>query len=76
MSLYHFDVRYDGRAWEDDDVGCECADGEEARTQALGLAFSLAKEHPPATEIAIRVRDGEPEPILMVRVSTEIEHRG
>ena len=76
MSLYHFDVRYDGGAWEEDDVGVELADREEARQQALVLAFSLAKERPPVEEIAVRVRDGEPEPVLVVRVSTAVEQRG
>jgi hypothetical protein len=76
MALFHFDVRYDDRAWSEDDTGSELDGLEEARKEAFELARELAKDQLDGTrEITIRVRDGKPEPIMSLRVSLRVEER-
>ena len=72
---FWFDVRYDDDAWSEDDEGTELRDPEEARRSALDLALSLAKADAPIHELTVRVRDGEPAPVLLVRLLTEVETR-
>jgi hypothetical protein len=48
---------------------------EEAGREALSLAYSLALGNQPARYISIRVRNDHPEPLLTVRVSSEVLKR-
>src|SRR3954471_8309047 len=75
MALFHFDVRYDDRPWSDDATGSELDGVEEARKEAFELARQLAKDQLDGTrEIAIRVRDGKPEPIMSLRVRSGLRN--
>ena len=76
MPLFHFDVRYDGAPWSDDEEGVDFRSPEESRQQALQLALDLASDDPPRCELAIRLRDGEPEPLATVRLVVVMERRG
>jgi hypothetical protein len=75
MTLFWFDVCRDDGAWSADDGGTDLPSPEEAGKAALDLAYSLAKAHPPARYISIRVRNHDPEPLLTVRLSTEVLRR-
>ena len=76
MPVFHFDVRYDDEEWSDDPDGLELNGIDEARIEALDLARGLAKEHIlGCREIAIRVRDGQPEPVIIVRLSMTAQER-
>jgi len=72
---FWFAVRYDDDAWSEDDEGTELPDLEEARRSALDLALSLAKADAPTHELTVRVRDGDPAPVLLVRLLMEFETR-
>ena len=74
MAVYHFDVQSDGGPWSDDDTGTELPGPDLARDEAVRLAYCLARENP-APELSIRVRNGQPTPLLTVRVSTSIKMR-
>ena len=74
MTMYHFDVSQNGRAWEPDDDGTELTGADEARREAVALAHMLARNGR-ATEVAIRVRNGRAVPLLTVRVSTAVTMR-
>ena len=74
MPRYHFDVSRDGEPWSDDDEGTELAGPQDARREAVHLAHALAKARP-ASELSIRVRNGDPTPLLTVRVATSVEGR-
>jgi len=75
MTLYHFDISHDGAVWSDDDSGTELPNDDEARDEAIDLAHSLAKARPSASQTAVRVRNGKPEPLVIVTVSTEVQNR-
>ena len=75
MPQFWFDVCRDDRDRSDDDQGTELSGPEEAGREALALAYSLAKGHPPARYISIRVRNDHPEPLLTVRLSTDVLRR-
>ena len=72
MTLYHFDVSQNGGAWEEDDDGTVLSGPDEARREAVALAHVLAKD---GRDLSIRVRNGEPTPLLTVRVSTSVATR-
>lgn len=59
----------------DDHEGTELASPEEAGREAIHLAYALALGKPPCRYISIRVRNGDPEPVLTVRVSSEVLKR-
>jgi hypothetical protein len=75
MPQFRFDVRRDDGAWSDDDEGTELPSAEEAGREAMSLGYALALGDPPARYIAIRVRNGEPEPLLTIRISAEVVKR-
>jgi hypothetical protein len=75
MARYHFDISRDGADWSDDDEGTDIPATELARDAAVELALEMAKVPQRPSEIAVRVRDGEPEPVLIVRVSVEVQTR-
>jgi hypothetical protein len=74
MTLYHFDVSQNGGPWEEDDDGTKLSSADEARREAVALAHMLAKDGR-ATDLTIRVRNGNPTPLLTVRVSTSVVMR-
>ena len=51
------------------------ASAEEAGREGMNLAYALAKGKPPAQYISVRVRNDQPEPLLTVRLSTEVLKR-
>ena len=69
MSLYHFDLRCDVEPGSPAEFGLELPSPEEARKQAFEMIGELAKERLRASrEIAVRIRDGSPEPLLTLTV--------
>ena len=71
MPLFHFDVRYNDEPWSDDETGTELDAAGMARAEA-----SLAKEQLRQNNaIAVRIRDGDPEPILILSLSLRAEER-
>ncbi|HEX2555729.1 MAG TPA: hypothetical protein VHL98_18675 [Microvirga sp.] len=76
MPLFHFDVRYDGEPWSDDQIGMDLAGPEEARPAALELLAELAKDKLGKYDfLAVRIRDGQPEPVLTLNLSLRAEER-
>jgi hypothetical protein len=76
MPRYHFDVKYDAQDWSADVDGLELRDIDEARDQAFGLTRGLAKDHIVCCgEIAVRVRDDQPQPVVTLRLSMSVEDR-
>ncbi len=76
MPLFHFDVRYSDEPWSDDETGTELAAAGMARAEALDLLASLAKEQLRQNNaIAVRIRHGDPEPILILSLSLRAEER-
>jgi hypothetical protein len=74
MARFHFDVSRDGEPWSEDDLGVELDSPEAALREAVALAHSLLRDRP-TPELAVQVRDGDPVPLLTVRVSTLVEGR-
>lgn len=76
MHLYHFDVSYDDGPWSPDEYGVEFASPAEARRAAVGLVADLAcdhlRDHP---RLAVRLRNGAPEPIVVLRLALTAEDR-
>lgn len=76
MPLFHFDVRYDREAWSRDDVGADFASIDEARAEALELLAGLARDKLREHEtLAVRIRDGQPEPVVTLSLSLSVEER-
>lgn len=75
MPHFWFDVQRDDGAWSDDDEGTDLATPEEAGREAIALGYALALGDPPARYISVRVRNDHPEPLLTVRVSSEVLKR-
>ena len=75
MPRFWFDVCRDDGEWSDDDEGTDLSNAEEAGREGMNLAYALAKGRPPAQYISVRVRNDHPEPLLTVRVSTEVLKR-
>lgn len=76
MPLFHFDVRYDHEDWSEGDVGIELASVEQAGAEALELIAGLAREKlREYSTLAVRVRDGEPGPVLTLSLSLRAKAR-
>lgn len=76
MPKFHFDVRYDGDPWSEDPDGTELPDANEARNEAVSLMAELVldnlrKYH----ELAVRVRDGQPTPLLTLTLAMDAQER-
>ena len=73
MPRYFFDV-IDGES-QSDTVGTECTSPEEARAQAIRTAGEMLRDALPhfreSSEWQMRVREGEQQPFLTLRFSTE-----
>jgi hypothetical protein len=76
MPLFHFDVQYDDESWSDDQEGTELADAEAARREALDLIAEMAKEKlREHQQLSVRIRDGDPEPVLILTLGLRAEER-
>jgi hypothetical protein len=76
MPRYHFDVKYDDRPISLDEEGLELSSSEEALHEAFDLVPTLAKDHlVGCRSLTILVRDGEPQPVVTLRVSMVVEER-
>ena len=75
MPLFKFDLRYDDDPWDPDDTeGTEVESKEQARIDALELAASIAKDQVRKHRlIAVRVRDGSPEPVVTVTLLVDLQ---
>ena len=79
MPVFHFDVTRDGRT-EIDDIGIELSSIYDARTEGISLVPVLLKESQESEacgmrELIVTVRDGHPEPLVVIRVSVKVEDR-
>ena len=75
MPHFWFDVRRDDGDWSEDHEGTDLSSAEDAGREGISLAYALAKGTPPARYISVRVRNDQPEPLLTVRLSTEVLKR-
>ena len=76
MPLFHYDVQFDAQDWSEDPDGIELSGIDEMRAEAFSLASGLARDHiARCREIAIRVRNGSPDPVLTLRLSLAVEDR-
>ena len=76
MPRYHFDLRYDDEPWSEDPDGIDLDGPEQARLEALALAGDIAREQVPQHwRMSVRVRDGQPEPLLIVDLSVTRKER-
>ncbi len=76
MSRFYFDLRYDGGPWSNDPDGIDLAGIDEARSEAVALMAGIVKDHlREYWQIAIRVRDDQPAPVLALALSMEAEER-
>ena len=76
MGCFHLDVSYDGQAWSEKAELIEVQSPEVARQEAVEIALRLARQHPSASELVVRVRDETLEPLASIRVSAERSRRG
>ncbi len=76
MPRYYFDLRYDGDPWSNDPDGIELPGHEKARSEAVALMAGIVKDHlRHYQQIAIRVRDEQPTPVLALVLSMSVEER-
>lgn len=76
MPLFQFDVSFNNRDWSEDYAGYELKDAKEARSEAFDLMLGVMQERLLSfTQISVRVRDGEPEPVSTLRLSLQIKNR-
>jgi hypothetical protein len=76
VPLYHFDVSYDRGPWCEDTEGVNFGSIDEARREAIGLVADLGPDNfQSVREIAVRIRNGVPEPLVIVRAAMTIEGR-
>jgi hypothetical protein len=76
VPLYHFDLSVNVQPWSNDETGIELADFKQARRQALMLAAEVTKESiQDLHEVCVRVQDGSPVPLIVVRVAVTVESR-
>ncbi len=76
MSRFYFDIRYDGDPWSNDPDGIELPSLDEARSEAVALMAGIVKDQlRHYQQIAIRVRDEQPTPVLALGLSMSVEER-
>ncbi len=76
MPRYYFDLRYDGDAWSNDPDGIDLAGVDEARSEAVALMAGIVRDRlRKYWQIAIRVRDDQPTPVLALSLSMEADER-
>jgi hypothetical protein len=75
MPHFWFDVCRDDGEWSRDEEGTDLPNAEEAGQEGINLAYALAKGHPPARYISVRVRNDQPEPLLSIRLSADVLRR-
>ncbi len=76
MPRFYFDIRYDGEPWSEDPDGTDLSGIEEARREAVALMAGIVKDHlRDYWQIAIRVRDEQPTPVLALALSMGAEER-
>ena len=70
MPRFYFDLRYEDEPWSEDPEGSDIESKESARVEALELAAEIAKDQVRwHRQIAIRVRDDGPEPVVTVTLA-------
>ncbi len=76
MPRFHFDVRYGSEPWSEDPDGTNLLDAREARSEAVTLMAELVLDHlREYQEIAVRVRDGQPTPLLTLTLAMDAQER-
>ena len=74
MPQFHFDVRYDDKAWSEDEEEFDFASLEEARSEAIelmaGLTANKLREY---WRLMIRVRNDQRTPLLTLTLSLKAE---
>ena len=76
MPRYYFDLRYDGDPWSNDPDGIDLAGVDEARSEAVALMAGIVRDKlREYWQIAIRVRDDQPTPVLALSLSMKADER-
>ncbi len=76
MPRYYFDLRYGDLPWFEDKKGDRLTGLDEARSEAREILADAARDHlRDHSQIAVRVRDDQPTPLLVLRLSISVEER-
>jgi hypothetical protein len=76
MPRFYFDVQYDSEPWSPDSDCADLASKEEARAEAVALMAGLVKDCLRRYwQIAVRVRDDQPTPVLTLTLSMDADER-
>jgi len=76
MPRFYFDLQYDSEPWSPDPDGTDLASPQEARAEAVALMAGVVQDHlREYWQIAIRVRDDQPTPVLTLMLSMNSQER-
>ncbi len=76
MPRFYFDVRLDDQPWSEDEVGNRFDGSERAKREAIAFLAEAAKDYLHQHDrIEVRVRDSQPEPVLILALSLTTNDR-